>query len=48
MTGVEYEGIRYDMGNKMGVMQAIVETALIHPEIKDDFKNYLLQIVKEL
>lgn len=48
MTGVEYEGTRYDMGNKMGVMQAIVETALLHPEIKDEFKEYILQIAKTL
>jgi UTP--glucose-1-phosphate uridylyltransferase len=48
MTGVEYEGTRYDMGNKMGVMQAIVETALLHPEIKDEFKEYILSIAKLL
>lgn len=48
MTGVEYEGIRYDMGNKMGVMQAIVETALLHPEIKNEFKEYILNIAKSL
>ncbi len=48
MMGVEYIGTRYDMGNKMGVMQAIVETALLHPEIKDEFKEYILKIAKTL
>lgn len=48
ITGVDFTGKRYDMGNKLGVMQAAVETALKHKEIKDDFKNYLLQLVKTL
>ncbi len=41
MIGVDYLGTRYDMGNKMGMMKAIVETALNHDEIKDEFKEYL-------
>ncbi len=41
MIGVDYLGTRYDMGNKMGMMKAIVETALQHHEIKDEFKEYL-------
>ncbi len=39
--GVDFEGIRYDMGNKLGMMKAIVETALKHPEIGEDFAAYL-------
>lgn len=41
MVGVDYLGTRYDMGNKMGMMKAIVETALNHDEIKDAFREYL-------
>ena len=41
---VDFEGKRYDMGNKFGAMQASVEFALEHPEIKEDFKNYLKNI----
>lgn len=41
---VDFEGKRYDMGNKFGAMQAAVEFALEHPEIKEDFKNYLKNI----
>lgn len=48
MTGVDFSGIRYDMGNKLGVMQATVETALKHPEIGDEFKRYLLELVKSI
>lgn len=48
MTGVDYSGIRYDMGNKLGVMQAAVEVALNHPEIGEDFRKYLKNIAKSL
>lgn len=48
MIGVEYEGTRYDMGNKLGILQANVETALSHPEIGDDFHAYLKELAKKL
>lgn len=48
MTGVDFTGRRYDMGNKLGVMQAQVETALRHPEIGDAFRDYLRGIAKTL
>lgn len=48
MTAVEFEGKRYDMGNKLGMMKAQVEFALQHKEIAEEFKDYLKEIVKEL
>ena len=48
MVGVYFTGKRYDMGSKLGVMQAQVETALRHPEIGADFRAYLKEIAKEL
>lgn len=48
MIAVDFVGKRYDMGNKLGVMQAQVETALKHPEIGDDFRNYLKELSKDL
>ena len=48
MMGVEYEGVRYDMGNKLGILQAIVEVGLAHPEIGDGFREYLKSISKSL
>ena len=48
MTGVDFTGRRYDMGNKLGVMQAQVETALRHPEIGDAFRDYLRRIAQTL
>ncbi len=39
--GVDFIGRRYDMGNKLGIMKAAVETALAHPEIGAEFREYL-------
>ena len=41
MIAVEFTGKRYDMGNKLGIIQAAVEVALEHPEIGKDFREYL-------
>ena len=48
MVAVDYTGTRYDMGNKLGIMQAQVEVALNHPEIGADFRNYLKSICASL
>jgi len=37
----EFEGKRYDCGNKLGYLTATVEYALKHPGLKDDFLRYL-------
>ncbi|MEK7796135.1 MAG: UTP--glucose-1-phosphate uridylyltransferase GalU, partial [Pseudomonadota bacterium] len=37
----EFAGRRYDCGNKFGYLQATVEYALEHPELKDRFRAYL-------
>ena len=37
----EFEGKRYDCGSKLGYLEATVEMALKHPELKDDFRRYL-------
>ena len=44
MIGVEFSGERYDMGNKLGILKAIVEVGLRHPEIGEDFRAYLKSI----
>ncbi len=36
-----YEGKRYDCGSKEGFLQATVELALQHPEVHEEFRNYL-------
>lgn len=48
MTAVDFTGIRYDMGSKLGIMQAGVETALKHPEIGEEFRAYLKELAKNL
>lgn len=37
----EFEGTRYDCGDKLGYLQATVELGLKHPELKDGFTEYL-------
>lgn len=48
MIGVDFTGKRYDMGNKLGILQATVEVALNHSEIGPDFREYLKNISKSL
>ena len=48
MTAVDFVGKRYDMGNKLGIMQASVEIALNHPTIGKEFRAYLKEICKTL
>jgi UTP--glucose-1-phosphate uridylyltransferase len=48
LNAVDFNGIRYDMGNKLGIMKANCEVALNHPEIGEDFKEYLRELVKTL
>ena len=48
MVGRQFSGDRYDMGNKFGILQAIVQVALEHPEVKDQFRDYLKQVAAEL
>lgn len=46
LTAVDFDGRRYDMGDKFGIVQANCEVALSHPEIGEKFKNYLKELVK--
>lgn len=48
MTAVEFEGKRYDMGNKFGILQAQIEVGLEHPETKDLLKDYIKNLAKTL
>ncbi len=36
-----FQGKRYDCGSKLGYLEATVQYALKHPELGQDFKNYL-------
>ncbi|WP_420957482.1 UTP--glucose-1-phosphate uridylyltransferase GalU [Burkholderia gladioli] len=37
----KYEGTRFDCGSKLGYLKATVEFALRHPEVRDEFEQYL-------
>lgn len=46
--GVDFEGKRYDIGNKLGILKANIEVGLTHPQIGEDFKKYLTDLVKSI
>lgn len=48
MIGVEYAGKRYDMGNKLGILQANIEVGLNHPEIAPELREYLKNLAQTL
>jgi len=41
-----FKGKRYDCGSKLGYLQATVEYGLDHPEIGNEFSDYLKKIIK--
>ena len=41
MIGVNYDGIRYDMGNKLEILKAMIEVGMKHPEVGEGFTKYL-------
>lgn len=48
VIAVDYDGTRYDMGNKFGILQANIEVGLNHPEVKEQLKPYIKEIAKTL
>ncbi len=40
-----FKGKRYDCGSKLGYLQATVEYALKHPELKEEFAAYLREMI---
>ena len=41
MYAIEFEGTRYDTGDKLGFLKATVEFALARPDLADEFRTYL-------
>lgn len=41
MTACEFEGTRYDIGSKLGMLIANIEQGLVHPETGEALKQYL-------
>lgn len=44
----EFDGIRYDCGSKLGYLKATVEHALKHPEVAEEFRAYLAELMERL
>jgi len=47
MYAYDFIGKRYDVGNKMGFLQATVEFALEREDLRDEFKAWLKQTIKD-
>lgn len=47
MYAYHFEGKRYDVGNKQGFLEATVETALRREDLREEFLEYLVEIVKK-
>ena len=45
MYGYIFNGKRYDVGDRLGYLEATVEFALERDDLREDFKKYLTQIV---
>ena len=48
MTAVEFTSKRYDMGNKLGILQANIEVGLKHKDTADGLKDYIKELAKTL
>jgi UTP--glucose-1-phosphate uridylyltransferase len=42
----QFQGKRYDCGNKLGYLEATIAYALKHPEVSEDFKRSLRELVE--
>jgi UTP--glucose-1-phosphate uridylyltransferase len=47
MYGLVFKGKRYDVGDKLGYLKAMVEFALARPDLAEEFRRYLEDIVGE-
>ena len=39
-----YEGVRYDIGDRLGYLKATVEYGLRNPQLAEAFKTYLQEL----
>jgi UTP--glucose-1-phosphate uridylyltransferase len=44
----EFKGQRYDVGDKYGYMKTSIEYGLNHPQTKDDLRDYIISLGKQL
>ncbi len=46
--GYQFEGMRYDAGDKLGYLKATVALALKNPQLSDEFRSYIEHISKQM
>ena len=44
MYAYEFEGTRFDAGDKLGYLKAIVAYGVRHPDLGEDFRRYIRQV----
>ena len=47
MYAYNFKGHRYDVGDKLGFLEATVDFALKRDELRDDFMKYLKKVTLE-
>lgn len=45
---LEFEGERFDLGSKIGLLKANIIKGLSHPETRDELREYLLELARTL
>ena len=48
VTALDFEGQRFDLGSKIGFLEANVTEALRHPELSAEFKKFLIETVNKM
>lgn len=40
----QFKGTRFDVGDKFGFMKTSIEYGLVHPEVKDNLRKYIIEV----
>ena len=48
MVGVDFSGIRYDLGDKFGIIKANIEVGLNHEEVSEKLKAYIKELAQKI
>ena len=48
MYAYEFDGIRFDAGDKLGYLKAIIAFGVRHPELGEEFKKFIKQVAADI
>jgi UTP--glucose-1-phosphate uridylyltransferase len=48
MYAYEFDGIRFDAGDKLGYLKAIIAFGVRHPELGEEFKKHIKQVAADI